>query len=695
MGLTSPLALLVAALIALPIIAHLVRRADVERRILPTVVLLRRVVVRDKRRARVTEPWLLALRIAAVIAASLALASPFVIDQLAYGDGSAISIVLVVDDSASMAQRDVGQPSALDDALSRARDAVRSVGEGSEIAIVLAGHPARLALPRTDDRSAALATLDGVRADARRTDLAGALALAARQLASARLASRRTLLLSDFAASDLDARTLRAAHAVPGATLEIVGVGLEAPTNVGIAEVHLARDPLEPGAYSVTVGLAASGDASPTPRGVSVVAVPAGVGLPPADAPDLTRAVATFDAGRARVTLRFRPPGDTAHVAIRLADDPTDDLPVDDVRVLSVRPPHATRVVVVEPSATHGGRFAARALAAVAPADGGFLVTTLDVDHLAGTRTGTIDPDEQREQDVLVGADVVVLAGAVPTSAGALAAVRSFVDGGGGLLVAPAAGARELDLAAIAELLPARTRGLEPAAAGATITSTASPFLPAGPTGLEAVVTRTRLALEAAPENVVLTWSDGAPFLVLDAAARRGVLAVSLDDSMSDLPIRVGFVPLLLTLARTLARPGALPDHPFDGGEVPALRVDADLSELEIVTPSGEVRSRAPERGRVALDDLAAPGAYTLAARAQGRVVPLDRASLVIVPPAQEIELTSRPPDLAAATGAASAGDGEAHLPVDRWLFALLGVLAAIEGWARLVRTPVRRPGPV
>lgn len=196
MGLSAPLALLAAALVGLPIAAHLVRRADVERRVLPTVALLRRVVVRDRRRARITEPWLLALRIAAVVLAVLALSGPFVVDRLAYGDGSALSVVLVVDDSASMARALEGDRSALDEARERARDVIRSVGEGSEIALVAAGSPPRLLVPRSPDRDAALAALERMRVGARHTDLDGANRprVAAARVRAPRRAARRGAL---------------------------------------------------------------------------------------------------------------------------------------------------------------------------------------------------------------------------------------------------------------------------------------------------------------------------------------------------------------------------------------------------------------------------------------------------------------------------------------------------------------------
>ncbi|MBX7193853.1 MAG: hypothetical protein K1X94_17505, partial [Sandaracinaceae bacterium] len=289
----------------------------------------------------------------------------------------------------------------------------------------------------------------------------------------------------------------------------------------------------------------------------------------------------------------------------------------------------------------------------------------------------------------------LVLAGVVPSSPSALETLRSFVEGGGGLLVAPSPAARSIDLAAIEELLRAHLGEVrEVALAGegpALVPGEGPAIVPPGPTGLEGLSVRSALTLEADAEQTSLRLADGAPFLVLDEEHRRAVLAVGLDDAMSDLPLRVGFVPLLASLAQRLARPGALPDHPFVAGEAPPLRVASDVSALEIVTPTGEVMSRELEHGAVTLDDLAEPGAYAVRVEQGGRVRELDRAALVIVPPADEIDLTPHVPDMRERPSAETQR-GESRLPVERWIYVLVGLLAAIEGFARLglVRVPTR-----
>lgn len=492
------------------------------------------------------------------------------------------------------------------------------------------------------------------------------------------------MVLSDFAVDDAEALRARS-----GAELELVPVVPDGSVrNLGISDARAVPDPLEAGAWSTTAEISAFGEALPASVTLVALAVSPGSGLPEesTEATELARTNVELASGHGRAVLRFRPPAGVAYVAMRLLEAP-DASSFDDVRVLALRRPRASRVVFVEPAGARTARFATRALGAVPEEAGAFLATAVDADHLAAHRAGRIDPDAEPRADPLADADVLVLAGVVPSSPSALEAIRTFVDGGGGLLVAPSSGTRALDLEPIAELVPTDLGELRDADAppeGPALLAGEGPaLLPPGPTGLESLVVRRHLALDAPPALVSLRLADGSPFLALDEEHRRAVLAVSLDDQLSDLPLRVGFVPLLASLARALARPGALPDRPFAAGEAPSLRVEAGVSAVEIVTPTGEVLSRPIDRGAVSLDELAAPGAYALRVEQDGRMRELERATLVLVPPADEIDLTPHPaaPEISRPD---ATSEGETRRPIERWFFLLVGLLAAIEAFARL-----------
>ncbi len=151
MGLALPLALAGLALAALPVLAHLLRRSDVPSRALPTVALLARAVAESRRRVRIVDPWLLALRIAIVVVLALAVAGPFTEREVAYGSGGLASVAIVLDDSMSMARAE-GTATPFEDGVARELEAIDALPEGSEVALVLAGSPPRVATPRSADR---------------------------------------------------------------------------------------------------------------------------------------------------------------------------------------------------------------------------------------------------------------------------------------------------------------------------------------------------------------------------------------------------------------------------------------------------------------------------------------------------------------------------------------------------------------
>jgi hypothetical protein len=119
-GLAAPLALLGLAAIALPIIAHLLRRRDVPIRKIATLALLRKADVASRRTVRIVDRTLLAARIALVAIAAVALGAPYVTSALAWGDGRLTSVAIVIDDSMSMSRR-AGEGTLLVTAIVRAR----------------------------------------------------------------------------------------------------------------------------------------------------------------------------------------------------------------------------------------------------------------------------------------------------------------------------------------------------------------------------------------------------------------------------------------------------------------------------------------------------------------------------------------------------------------------------------------------
>src|SRR5262249_52106571 len=130
----------------------------------------------------------------------LAIAAPFATASLSFGDGSISSAAIVIDDSLSMLRKENGE-TLLASAIARARAAVASLPEGSELVVVAAGQRPRVLARRSTDLALARGAIGRVpERPMRGTDLKGAIKLALQQLEGARHPTRRLLVLSDFAA---------------------------------------------------------------------------------------------------------------------------------------------------------------------------------------------------------------------------------------------------------------------------------------------------------------------------------------------------------------------------------------------------------------------------------------------------------------------------------------------------------------
>ena len=668
MGFEAPLALLALAAAGLPLLAHLLRRRDLPKRKLPTIALLRRAEASSRKNVRLVDMLLLAVRILLVALAAIALAGPFARVTLAYGDGSTASVALIIDDSLSMAGR--GDPSLLSTAIGRARDIVEALPPGSEVTVVLAGASPRTLLARTDDRDAALLALAAIpRRSARGTDLPGAFERAERELAGARHAERRIVVLSDLAAHG----RLDAVRAPLGMAVSYERIGADAPTaNAAIAEVRATPDPTTPGQSSVAVSIRASRDLDG--RRATVALVRGGQ--------ELARAPIAIEAGAARTILHASvSPEDPAVEAVLELDDA---IALDNRRGVLLRSPAGARVLLVDGDARamRGAdevRFVARAID-LAPSNEGALSRRI------------VDPDTFETMD-LADAEVIVLANVPTVSAPMATRLREHVEAGGGLLIAPGDhfDARAVE-ARLRDLLPARVRPAVAATVGGPIPSPDSQLLPAGASGLEGSATRRRLTFEdPAPDaEVALRFEDDTPALLIGrhGAGRVAILATTLDDDWTDLPYRPGFLPLIVRLLRHLAPGSSTSDEPIHAGAPVHLRPPVSASHLRVVTPIGVVIDLEGDAltEEISIDDTEEPGVYRAQVATRGRALHEEpRMAFVVAPPTEESDLSPGPEPEASDGGGAtsSAGGTVVERPFARWLFLLVGLLAIFEAVLR------------
>ncbi len=671
MGLEAPLALLALGAVGLPVLAHLLRRRDLRVRALPTIALLRRAEASSQRRVRVVDYLLLLARVLLVAALAIALAGPYLRVTLAYGDGSLASVVLVIDDSMSVTARE-GEP--LEEARTRGLAIVDSLPAGSEIAIVLAGVAPRVALSRTGDLAAARRALADLSTGAGRgTDLPGALERAARELAGARHASRRVVVLSDLARHG---RADDAPPMPPGVSLRFEPLAAEAPTaNAAIVGAQASADPTTPELMSVAVEIAVSEELAGRAATVTLER----------EGEVLANEAIELSAPGSRVTLHAPIPADDPGAWVVL--DVDDAIDLDDRRGVLLRTRAGAQVVLVDgdPQPLRGAdeaRFVARALDLAPPSQGAIERRTVDPDTFASLPLDAVD--------------VVVLANVAAPAPAVARRLADHVRGGGGLLIAPGDHFDTRAYAAsLGELLPARP--LAPRAAAVE-----GPFLAEGSSvsrersGLARARTRQRLGFEEPGPDVEvgLVFGDGAPALVRRAVGggQVALLATTLDDDWTDLPYQPGFLPLVADLVRELSGAASASDLPIEAGRSTRLTLPTQATALRVVGPNGpalELEGDAVAT-RAEVTATATPGIYRAEiATTDHGLRPEPRLAFVVTPPAAESDLT--PAEAPSETGepdSAPAGGAVVRRPLAPWLLLLAGLLAVAEGLLRRQGSP-------
>ncbi len=201
MSFGAGLGLLVALGVALPLVAHLLRRRRTETRVFPPARLVPTATPAARSRAHLEDRALLAVRALGVLALAVLGAAPFVTcSRLALDrpGGSAIALVIVIDDSMSMRASAGGEPR-----FARARrsavELVESLRDGDVVGVVAAGAPARMLVAPSPSRDVATRALAAMTPSDRATDLDAALTLAGTLARGAQQPERRVVLLSDLA----------------------------------------------------------------------------------------------------------------------------------------------------------------------------------------------------------------------------------------------------------------------------------------------------------------------------------------------------------------------------------------------------------------------------------------------------------------------------------------------------------------
>lgn len=383
MGLTflTPMLLAGTALVAVPVVLHLVMRRKPVKHDFPALRFLRERAVANRRRLKLNHLLLLLVRMAALALLALALARPTLrgAGWLADAEGP-VAAVFVFDTAPRMQLREANR-SRLAQAAEMARVLFGKLPPMSKVAVVdTTGGPAAF----SPTIAAATARIERLAAATPGTTLPGAMAEGLRLLESSQLARREMYVFTDCSRGAWsDATPLDLATSHPDVSVLYVDVGAGTVRNFALESIELAGDVIAAGTpATLTVSASRSGpDAS---RAIAVE-------LLARDGSYVRRAIKPVAWKEGTTTqVTFEVPGLEPGVRQgQVVIDGTDDLEADDVRSFTIEVGRPARVLVAAPApADRTGRFIAQAIAPAALAKAGkarFDVLPIDIAQLDTT----------------------------------------------------------------------------------------------------------------------------------------------------------------------------------------------------------------------------------------------------------------------------------------------------------------------
>lgn len=419
MGLSflAPMLLGGAALVAVPVVLHMMMRQKPVKREFPALRFLKKRVIANRRRLRLNHLLLLLARMMALALLAVAMARPVLRNAgwLADAEGP-VAAVLVFDTAPRMAIREANR-TRLEQAAAMARALFDKLPSTSDVGVIdtAGGQPSF-----SPTLAAAAARVERLDTAAPSITLATAISAGLRLLETSDLTRRELYVFTDcsrggFAGAD----QAMPGDVLAGTSLLWIDVGAVSPNNFSIDSIDLSSDRLSAGTPLVITASISRTGAEAT-RAVAVEMLGS-------DGRFVRRAVKplVWKPGVVGEAV-FEITGlETGTRQGRLVVDGSDDLPADDVRYFTVEVGAPSRVLLATPSPSRRtGIFMAEALAPVALKKAGrsrFDVVLIDVEKLDTTAWD--------------GVDGIVLVDPPPLPPQAWDQLREWVASGHGLVV--------------------------------------------------------------------------------------------------------------------------------------------------------------------------------------------------------------------------------------------------------------------
>lgn len=590
LSLLAPLALLGGLLVGVPILLHLIDRRRVPRIAFPPMRFLLAAQKRLKRRRRVRDPWLLLLRVLALLALILAFSSPLLQYQSRVPAGAdlAQNVVFLLDASLSMQAR-VDEKSLFERAVERIGEVTRRLPEGGRVGLIVFKKDAEDVIGGlTPDLGRLAAALKQVKPSYEETSLRPAVLAGLRVLLSSPEGRGDLYLLSDNTAASLQgAEPLVLPETLEGRIrLVVTQLQVGMPANRSLMGVSVSRDGGEGGKVKISARVRAQGAglAAEAPLDLSL------------GGQAISRGFVAGGEGAQEKVFNLPPQSDPSGEGVLVLGE--DGLNADNAWYFRLNSRKDLRALIIDGDPGEH----------LTNAESYFLERALNPRKSSGSRVvpevvgeGAVSRLSPEQFPV-----VFLLNVADPSSLAAR--LEAYVKAGGGLFIAPGSRSRiELYNRRLSELLPASLGEVK--AASVDLTGEKPPglswpevshpifqvFRDAGATVFGQIAFY-KLLLTAPTlkpgATVLLKYTSGLPALLSRTVGAGRVLLFtsSLDHDWSDFPMKSVYLPFVQECTHFLARNPTGEDRArlFTVGQPVTLELPAGSSLLSVVRPDGQ-----------------------------------------------------------------------------------------------------------
>jgi hypothetical protein len=563
MAFLNPIFLIGAIAAGVPVLVHLVRRTRAPRVQFPSLMFLRKIEQKTIRRRKLRNLLLLAMRCAALLLLALAFARPYFTGASPVSASSEhTSTVILIDGSYSMRYGD-----AFTRARASARNTISDAASDEQIAVVLFSKSYQVLMPLKADHAEATSVVNAMQPGLDSTDYLQAIQAADAILKDASRGRHRIVLISDFQ----DAGWNRAAPPVKlGADVKLLPIDVSESKVSNVAVTQVVADP-------VVYAQKYAGKIVARVNNFGADDIDSPIELKINDLPVERRPLKLDAGGVANIEFTgFNVPDGSNRATVEIN---ADSFTLDNKFFFTIRRDNQTRVLAID-TASRGRSesfFLQQSLAAGENNQYALTVKT----------AGSVSPTELDSNRVVIVNDAAM-------SEGLASSLKTFVERGGGLIIATAKHTDASDFNRLLGIISPAQLGEVVQSRGYALMSqvkTDHPIFAAFARGGRLTSTRVYGYHRATVKEGALTLAaldDGSPIVIEGSAGRGKVLLVTttLDTAWNDLPLTPMFLPLVRQMLEYLG--GREAGSYYTIGQAFTAAPDRDGSLPAIDTPGGK-----------------------------------------------------------------------------------------------------------